>query len=166
KPLAETPVWAQSGFVPHDYDGSLEKLKKQIVAPEVKPHEGLLMFMLTGMFWGFISLITPCVFPMIPITVSYFLKQSEKEHHKPVTMAVVYCGTIVVVLTIAAAALLHSFRLLSVSPYMNYGLGLLFVVFALSLFGMYDIELPSFLGRFTSERESKGGLIGTFFMAL
>ena len=40
--------------------------------------------MLAGVFWGAISLITPCVFPMIPITVSFFLKQSEKEHHRPV----------------------------------------------------------------------------------
>ncbi len=44
----------------------------------------LLAFVLAGIFWGAISLITPCVFPMIPITVSFFLKQSEKEHHRPV----------------------------------------------------------------------------------
>src|SRR5262249_61212897 len=125
----------------------------EIVAQEVQPHEGVLGFVLTGMFWGFVPLIPPCVFPMIPITVSFFLKQSEKEHHKPVTMALVYCGTIVVVLTIAAAALLNFFRVLSISPVMNFGLGLLFVFFALSLFGMYDIELPSFLPRSTPDRE-------------
>src|SRR5205823_3786726 len=134
--------------------------------PEAKPDEGLLTFVLTGMFWGFVSLITPCVFPMIPITVSFFLKQSEKEHHRPVMMATVYCGTIVLVLTIAAAALLNFFRILSINPVMNFGLGLLFVFFALSLFGMYDIELPSFLARYTSERESRGGVVGTVFMAL
>ncbi len=128
--------------------------------------EGLWAFMLAGMFWGFVSLITPCVFPMIPITVSFFLKQSEKEHHKPVTMALVYCGTIVVVLTFAAAALLSFFRVLSVNPVMNLGLGLLFIFFALSLFGMYEIELPSFLARYTSERENRGGMVGTIFMAL
>ena len=80
---------------------------------------------------------------MIPITVSFFLKQSEKEHHRPVTMALVYCGTIVVVLTIAAVALLSFFRWLSVNPIMNFVLGVLFVFFALSLFGMYEIELPT-----------------------
>ena len=60
-------------------------------------------FVLAGIFWGAVSLITPCVFPMIPITVSYFLKQSEKEHHRPLVMAAVYSLTIVVVLTIAAS---------------------------------------------------------------
>jgi thiol:disulfide interchange protein len=127
---------------------------------------GLLAFILAGVFWGFVSLITPCVFPMIPITVSFFLKQSEKEHHRPLTMAVVYCVTIIVVLTIAAVALLSFFRALSTSPTMNFVIGGLFIFFALSLFGMYDIELPSGLARFTSAREGKGGLLGTMFMAL
>jgi thiol:disulfide interchange protein DsbD len=127
---------------------------------------GLIGFILSGIFWGAVSLITPCVFPMIPITVSYFLKQSEKEHHKPITMALVYCATIVVVLTIAAVALLSFFRHLSTSPLMNYVIGGLFIFFALSLFGMYEIELPSGLARFTSAREGKGGLVGTMFMAL
>jgi len=113
-----------------------------------------------------VSCFTPCVFPMIPITVSYFLKQSEKEPHRPVTMALVYCGTIVVVLTIAAVLLLSFFRYLSVNPVMNFGIGLLFIFFALSLFGMYEIELPSGLARFTSAREGQGGLVGTMFMAL
>src|SRR5262249_4553527 len=83
----------------------------------------LLGFILSGIFWGAVSLITPCVFPMIPITVSFFLKQSEKDHHRPITMATVYCGTIVVVLTIAAVLLLSFFRLLIIHPLMNFGLG-------------------------------------------
>jgi thiol:disulfide interchange protein DsbD len=127
---------------------------------------GLLSFALQGVFWGLVSLLTPCVFPMIPITVSFFLKQSEKQHHRPVTLALAYSGTIVTVLTIAAVALLSFFRWLSVNPLMNLALGALFIYFALSLFGMYDIELPSFLTRFTSARESRGGLMGTVFMAL
>jgi thiol:disulfide interchange protein DsbD len=103
---------------------------------------------------------------MIPITVSFFLKQSEKANYRPVTMAVVYCLTIVVVLTVAAYALLEFFQLLIVNPLMNFALGALFVFFALSLFGMYEIELPSGLARFTSSREGRGGLVGVMFMAL
>ena len=128
--------------------------------------EGLLAFALQGMFWGAISLVTPCVFPMIPITVSYFLKQSEKTNHRPVAMAVVYSLTIVIVLTIAAVALLSFFRLLSVHPAMNFGLGCLFVFFSLSLLGMYEIELPSGLAHFTSSKQGQGGIVGTIFMAL
>jgi thiol:disulfide interchange protein DsbD len=104
---------------------------------------GLLAFILSGIFWGAVSLATPCVFPMIPITVSLFLKQSEKEHHRPLRMASIYCGTIIVVLTVAAIALLSAFRSLSTDPWMNFGLGVLFLFFTLSLFGMYEIELSS-----------------------
>jgi thiol:disulfide interchange protein len=146
-----------------------KKLESATAAPpssEGGTGTGLLAFILAGVFWGFVSLITPCVFPMIPITVSFFLKQSEKEHHQPITMALVYCATIIVVLTIAAVALLSVFRALSTSPTMNFVIGGLFIFFALSLFGMYEIELPSGLARFTSSREGSGGLLGTMFMAL
>jgi thiol:disulfide interchange protein DsbD len=155
------------------YRASLDQIKEQITKDQVQEAQagsaapsGLLAFILSGVFWGAVSLVTPCVFPMIPITVSFFLKQSEKAHYRPVTMALVYCLTIVVVLTVAAAALLSFFRWLSVNPIMNFALGGLFVVFALSLFGMYDLELPSGLARFTSAREGKGGLVGVMFMAL
>jgi thiol:disulfide interchange protein DsbD len=148
-----------------EHESAVRWVMSQLETQQATP-QGSLAFILAGIFWGAVSLVTPCVFPMIPITVSFFLKQSDKEHHRPLTMAVVYCGTIVFVLTIAAVLLLSVFRYLSTNPYMNIGLGVLFVVFALSLFGMYDLELPSGLARFTSSREGKGGLVGTMFMAL
>jgi thiol:disulfide interchange protein DsbD len=151
---------------PEDHQADLEKLIPQIKGTVQSSSGGLLAFILAGIFWGAVSLITPCVFPMIPITVSYFLKQSEKEHHRPLAMAAVYSLTIVIVLTIAAMVLLETLKQLSINPLMNFGLGALFVFFALSLFGMYEIELPSGLARFTSTREGKGGLLGTTFMAL
>jgi thiol:disulfide interchange protein DsbD len=146
-------------------DDVLKQLKKE-AAPENAGVGGLLWFAAQGVGWGIISLLTPCVFPMIPITVSVFLKQSEKKGHRPLNQALVYSGTIIVVLTIAAVALLSFFRWLSVNPLMNFALGALFVYFALSLFGMYEIELPSFLTNFTSAREGQGGVLGTVFMAL
>ncbi len=148
-----------------EHESAVRWVMGQLETQQATP-QGSLAFILAGIFWGAVSLVTPCVFPMIPITVSFFLKQSDKQHHRPVTMALVYCGTIVFVLTIAAVLLLSAFRYLSTNPYMNIGLGVLFVVFALSLFGMYDLELPSGLARFTSSREGKGGLVGTMFMAL
>jgi thiol:disulfide interchange protein DsbD len=147
-------------------DAILHELQGQPQAKATIGMGGLLSFALQGVFWGLVSLLTPCVFPMIPITVSFFLKQSERQHHRPVTMALVYSATIVTVLAIAAVALLSFFRWLSINPITNLALGALFIYFALSLFGMYDIELPSFLTRFTSARESRGGLVGTVFMAL
>jgi thiol:disulfide interchange protein DsbD len=162
------PAKAQEGAAAESasaYDRTLKWVLDQLETKKATP-TGSLAFILAGIFWGAVSLVTPCVFPMIPITVSFFLKQSEKAHHRPLTMALVYCGTIVVVLTVAAVLLLSAFRYLSTNPYMNIGLGVLFVVFALSLFGMYDLELPSGMARFTSSREGKGGLVGTMFMAL
>jgi thiol:disulfide interchange protein DsbD len=151
--------------LPDDHRSGLQSVLDQLNPDSTAP-AGLLSFLLSGIFWGGVSLVTPCVFPMIPITVSFFLKQSEKEHHRPLTMAVVYSLTIVVVLTFSAVLLLSFFRLLSISPKMNFALGALFVFFALSLFGMYDIQLPSGLARLTSAREGRGGLVGTMFMAL
>jgi thiol:disulfide interchange protein DsbD len=150
---------------PQSYRSGMKDVQGQLIRKEAV-NLSLMSFLLTGIFWGAVSLVTPCVFPMIPITVSYFLKQSEKEHHRPLTMALVYCATIVIVLTVAAVLLLSFFRQLSVNPIMNYALGALFIFFALSLFGMYEIELPAGLARFTSAREGKGGLAGTMFMAL
>src|SRR5262249_31913675 len=99
-----------------DYEATMERLSKRIVrssSGSAGESSDLLGFMLAGIFWGAVSLITPCVFPMNPITVSFFLKQSEKEHHRPIRMALIYSATIVVVLTLAAAFLLSVFRFLS-----------------------------------------------------
>jgi len=139
----------------------------------------LLGFMWQGVIWGAISLITPCVFPMIPITVSYFLKQSEKSSSRgldgamvvrkgrsPLLLAAVYSTTIAVVLTIAGVLLIRLVQPFAQHWGTNLILGALFVFFALSLFGMYDIVLPSALGRFTASGEGRGGLISVVFMAL
>jgi thiol:disulfide interchange protein DsbD len=147
-------------------DAIAEQIKSSGQAIGADADADLLSFILAGMFWGAISLITPCVFPMIPITVSFFLKQSEKEHHRPIVMASVYCLTIIIVLTSAAAFLLAFFQKMSVHPVTNYLIGGVFIFFALSLFGMYEIELPHSLAQYTSAREGKGGFYGTIFMAL
>jgi len=149
-----------------DYQKTLAGLLAQMTKQQVPPNTGLGAFLLTAVFWGAVSLVTPCVFPMIPITVSFFLKQSEKNHTSPMVLALVYSGTIVVVLGVGALTLLGFFRALSVNPWMNFFLGALFIVLALSLFGMFDLTLPSSLTRFTSSREGQGGIVGTIFMAL
>jgi cytochrome c biogenesis protein CcdA len=135
-------------------------------APKAPPTEGLLAIILKGIVFGGISLVTPCVFPMIPITVSFFLKQSEKEHHKPLGMALVYSGTIVAVLTIGGVLLSAALQKASLHWATNFVLGALFIYFALSLFGMYEIRLPTGLLNLTSAQEGRGGLLGTIFMAL
>jgi thiol:disulfide interchange protein len=126
----------------------------------------LVGFLLQGIFWGAVSLLTPCVFPMIPITVSFFLKRSERQHDRPLLLALVYCATIVSVLTLSADLLLKFFQDLSQHWATNLILGGLFVVFALSLFGTFELRLPARLINLSSAQEGRGGLIGTIFMAL
>jgi thiol:disulfide interchange protein len=154
-----------------DYKKSLDTIRENLEKPTSPDgadakKTGLGAFLLTAAFWGFISLVTPCVFPMIPITVSIFLKQSHQSTRETLKLASVYCLTIIVVLGVSAIALLKLFVDLSNSPTMNLFLGLLFVFFALSLFGMYDITLPQGMLKFTQGKQGKGGVIGTIFGAL
>ena len=179
-PVVESPVRSQgaesksSAIVPpatslEEHKANLDKLRQELIVE--KPSEkssssDLWSFLLTAAVWGAITLVTPCVFPMIPITVSYFLKQSEREHHRPLQTALIYCGTIIVVLSVAAWALLTVFRAMSVNPYTNIFMGGLFLVFAFSLFGLYELTLPQSITKFTSAREGRSGWVGTVFMAL
>ncbi len=150
-----------------DQKAALAAIIPQLTGGGVPPPSGgLLEFLLQAMAWGGITLLTPCVFPMIPITVSFFLKQSEQKHVNPLAHALVYCGVIVVVLGIAALTLLGTFRTISNHWLTNYLIGGLLVAMALSLFGLFELTLPASLTRFTSSRESQGGLAGTVFMAL
>jgi thiol:disulfide interchange protein len=143
-------------------------------------NDGLLAFLLTAVGFGAISLLTPCVFPIIPITVSFFLKQSERKdpsglseamtpaphQHSALLLALVYSGTIVTVLTVCGMLLIPVIAPFSAHWITNLILGTLFVVFALSLFGMFEIALPNWLLNLTSSQEGKGGFVGTMFMAL
>jgi thiol:disulfide interchange protein DsbD len=127
---------------------------------------GLWGTIITAILGGLISLLTPCVFPMIPVTVSFFLKRAEKEGHRAVTMAAVYCGTIIAVLTLGGMALVSVLQTVSQHYATNLFLTAVFIFFALSLLGMYEITLPSGLTRLTSSREGTSGLVGIVFMAL
>ncbi len=149
-----------------DYAAQLDDLAGKIGTQPVTREGGLVGLLVTAAFWGLVSLATPCVFPMIPITVSLFLKQSNQSAGGAARLAGVYCLTIILVLGLSAWLMLSVFRALSVNPFMNVALGLLFVVFALSLFGMYDITLPNFLLRGAEAGRKRGGLLGTVFGAV
>jgi thiol:disulfide interchange protein DsbD len=130
------------------------------------PDRSLLGLIVVSMLAALAMLATPCVFPMIPITVSFFLKQAEKKNHNAPLTAAVYSLTIIIVLAAAVLLLGGAIVRWANSAWLNFGLGAVLVFFALSLFGMYEIELPSGLARFTAAHEGKGGYIGAFFMAL
>ncbi|WP_020475399.1 protein-disulfide reductase DsbD family protein [Zavarzinella formosa] len=151
--------------VSRNYSEDMKEVLAQLPAPTFD-NAGFIVFLLTAAGWGFVTLLTPCVFPMVPITVSVFIKQSERQGTNPLAQALIYAGTIVVVLGLAAMTLLSFFSRLAVDPYMNVALGTLFVVLSLSLFGLFDLTLPSWIVNLTANREGKGGYLGTVFMAL
>jgi thiol:disulfide interchange protein DsbD len=133
--------------------------------------QGLRLFLMTAALAGFAALLTPCVFPMIPITVSFFQKQSEKQHHRPVNMALVYCLGIIgtytglgMLLSIIFGA--GALNQASNSPWFNLGLAAVLVFFALNLLGLFEIRIPSWLLTYTAGQESRGGYVGALFMAL
>ena len=126
---------------------------------------------LLGVGGGLIALLTPCVFPMIPLTVSYFTKGSG-DKKQGMFHAILYGFFIFLIYTLVSAP----FHLLNLAPdilseiatnvWLNLSFFIIFVVFAFSFFGFYEIQLPSGLANKVSSAESAGGIIGVFFMAL
>ena len=133
--------------------------------------QGLFSFILTAIGFGLVSLLTPCVFPMVPITVSFFLKQSESKHHRPLLVALVFCGSIVATFTILGVGIAAIFgaaqlNALANNPWLNLAIGTVFVVFAFNMLGLFEIRIPSSLLTFTANKEQAGGYLGAMFMAL
>ncbi len=150
-----------------EYTAGLDAVRQQLdTTGAAPPVQGLGGFVLTAVIWGLISLVTPCVFPMIPITVSIFLKHAQGSFRERMKLAGVYCLTIIVVLGLSAFVLLKFMAWLSTNPITNILLGALFVFLALSLFGMYELTLPNFISRRLQAKQAKGGMIGTIFGAL
>ena len=132
----------------------------------------LLNLFLLGFLGGLIALLTPCVFPMIPLTVSFFLKQGTSLR-KGIFNALLYGGFIVVIYVLLSLPFhfldsLNPEILNSIST--NVPLNLLFfgvfVFFAFSFFGFYELTLPSSWGNSTDESANLKGVAGIFFMAL
>ncbi|MDP6339506.1 MAG: cytochrome c biogenesis protein CcdA [Candidatus Marinimicrobia bacterium] len=133
--------------------------------------EGFFSFVLLAVTMGFLALLTPCVFPMIPITVSFFTHQGELGEGKPVNNAIIY--TLGIIATFSILGFILALTLgasganqLAASPWVNLFIAALFIYFAFSLFGMYEIQLPEKLRQFSLRQEGRGGVIGTLFMAV
>ena len=128
-------------------------------------------FLFMSLIMGFAALLTPCVFPMIPITISFFLKRGEDKKTSPIKDASVYMFGIVMTFTLLGMLLAiflgaSGATQLAANPYVNLFIAFLFIYFAFSLFGFYEIEIPQSLKRFSLERESSEGYAGILFMAL
>jgi thiol:disulfide interchange protein DsbD len=131
----------------------------------------LWLFLLMSALAGFLAILTPCVFPMIPMTVSFFMRGSDNRG-KAIRTAIFFGFSIVLIFTLLGA--LFSFgifgpnvgNILSTHWIPNLLFFILFLVFAISFFGAFEIVLPSSLVNKTDSKADQGGMIGAFFMAL
>jgi thiol:disulfide interchange protein len=122
-----------------------------------------------GFLGGLVALLTPCVFPLIPMTVSFFTKQT-KTRRAGVIKALMY-GLAIVLIYVLLGAILSQFMSgfglndLASNIYMNLIFFAIFILFAFSFLGAFEIRMPSGLVNKADRQADKGGLIGVFFMA-
>jgi len=127
-----------------------------------------------GFLGGLLALLTPCVFPMIPLTVSFFTKKDRNTNEKGGVFKAILYGVFIVLVYVALSIPFH--LLDSVNPdilneistnvWLNSIFFVIFVFFAFSFFGYYELTLPSTWTNSTSRGEGFGGILGVFFMAL
>lgn len=137
-----------------------------------KIDENYWTYLLLGFIGGLIALLTPCVFPMIPLTVSFFTK-GNKNPAKGKRDALVY-GFFILLIFVLLSLPFHLidgiagniFNEISTNVWLNIVFFIIFIFFAGSFFGYYDITLPSSIANKSSKAEEAGGMIGIFFMAL
>lgn len=130
----------------------------------------LLTFFLISFGGGLIALLTPCVFPMIPMTVSFFTK-SNSSRKKGISQAILYGISIIAIYTLVGTLFSVLFgadfaNFLSTHWIPNLFFFAIFILFALSFFGLFEIRMPNKLvNKMDSQSNKKGGSIGIFFMA-
>jgi len=148
-----------------------DKTKKTISETNKEPEEqqsGWQIFLL-GLLAGFTALLTPCVFPMIPMNVSFFTKQS-KTKAEGIKNASIFSLSIIILyvslgLLFTIAFGVDSLHAISTNFYFNLFFFVLLMVFAFSFLGAFEIVLPSSLVNKIDAQSDKGGMLGIFFMA-
>lgn len=151
----------------------IEEGKKTLttsVATQLKQEKGLWEIFFLAFFSGFLALLTPCVFPMIPMTVSFFTKQS-KTKAKGISNAIIYGISIILIyvvlgLIITAIFGADALNALSTNVWFNIIFFVLLVFFATSFLGAFEIMLPHSWANKVDRQADRGGFIGIIFMAL
>lgn len=162
--------------IPVIKDDIQEKLDNKLVkaksdkADKKEEQKGLWTIFIIAFFSGFAALLTPCVFPMIPMTVSFFTKQS-KDRAKGIKNAIIYGISIIVIYVALGSAITaifgaDSLNELSTSVAFNVIFFGLLIFFAASFLGAFEIVLPNSWANKVDRQADRGGIIGIFFMAL
>ncbi|MBX2938676.1 MAG: thioredoxin family protein [Ferruginibacter sp.] len=170
---ADTEQKAQRLLIPSiQLDAPRQHCDAASAASAPDSNSGLGHIFLLGFIGGLVALLTPCVFPMIPLTVSFFTKQSQNRR-KGVFNAGMY-GFFILLIYILLSLPFHFLDSLnpeilnsiSTNVYLNVFFFLVFVFFALSFFGLFEITLPSSISNKADSKSGAGNLAGIFFMAL
>ena len=173
--IEEKVVDAQSEALGTDLrlDLKNKELLETVGASGSRAGSDLWMIFVLGFLGGFIALLTPCVFPMIPLTVSFFTKQSQNKS-KGVVNALLYAFFIVLIYFLLSLPF-HMFdsvdsqilNTIATNVWLNIFFFLIFVFFAFSFFGYYELTLPSsWANKMDSASTKVGGGLGIFFMAV
>lgn len=162
-PAAATPDAARAPPAGAPKSGA-SKSNDATESDEIGQEASLLAFLLSAVFWGLFTLLMPCTYPMIPITISYFTKQATQRQTSTLPLSLAYGAGIVgifVVIGILVGPIVIAF---AAHPVTNLVIGLLFLVFALTLFGVMNLQPPQFLMSLAGSASQKGGYAGVFFM--
>ena len=149
------------------------EVKTQLPTPKEPKNEdekGLISIFLIAFFSGFAALLTPCVFPMIPMTVSFFTKQS-KNKAQGIRNAIIYGISIILIYVVLGLLVTWIFgadalNALSTNVWFNIIFFGLLVFFAASFLGAFEIMLPNSWANKVDQQADRGGMIGILFMAL
>ncbi|MBL8862307.1 MAG: thioredoxin family protein [Planctomycetes bacterium] len=131
---------------------------------EVGLEASLFAFLLSAVFWGLFTLLMPCTYPMIPITISYFTKQADQRRTGTLSLSLAYGAGIVLIFVLIGVLVGPIVIAFAAHPVTNIVIGLLFLVFALTLFGVMTLQPPAFLMGMAGTASQKGGYIGVFLM--
>jgi len=165
-PVADTATFT----IPANYSEAKPPASTPGGAP-TPTEQGLGAFLLVAFGFGLASIFTPCVFPMIPITMSYFLNRQSGTRRDSVMQAVVFCLGIIVLFSgigLAITAALGPFGVVQLgsNPWVNGFIAALFIAFGLSLLGAFEITIPSSVLTKLNAASDKGGFAGTLLMGL
>lgn len=166
------PVKSSEGDNHKENNKTLAKQNvKNTPAPvKEKKNQSLWLVFIGTFFSGFLALIMPCVFPMIPMTVSFFTKRS-KTRAQGIRNAFIYGGSIILIHLLLGGIVVatgagHILNELSTNVYFNIFFFLMLFLFGLSFLGAFEIQLPAKWVNSADAKADKGGVVGIFFMAL
>ncbi|MFV8343554.1 protein-disulfide reductase DsbD family protein [Flavobacterium sp. XS2P39] len=169
--VAETPTVITDTIVSkEEAKETVIPVKSEISIPKPASQRGLWSIFFIAFLSGFAALLTPCVFPMIPMTVSFFTKQS-KSKAKGIRNAIIYGISIIFIYVVLGFLVTWIFgadalNALSTNVWFNIIFFVLLIVFAASFLGAFEIMLPNSWANKVDSQADRGGIIGILFMAL